>query len=115
MIAGPRFSETRVLALANAYERATEWHNRKPPLAPDTPSLLWPSPTKTTRDAISVVYGRSWLAVRRPFSAVIQSGDSSVKPHDVNPTLQAQSGEVTPNELLRAVSRLFGEITSCQA
>src|SRR5712692_9665452 len=37
MIAGPRFSETRVLALANAYERATEWHNRKPPLAPDTP------------------------------------------------------------------------------
>jgi aspartyl-tRNA(Asn)/glutamyl-tRNA(Gln) amidotransferase subunit A len=37
MIAGPRFSEARVLALANAYERATEWHNRKPPLAPDTP------------------------------------------------------------------------------
>jgi aspartyl-tRNA(Asn)/glutamyl-tRNA(Gln) amidotransferase subunit A len=37
MIAGPRFSEGRVLALANAYERATEWHKRKPPLAPDTP------------------------------------------------------------------------------
>ena len=36
MIAGPRFSETRVLALANAYERATEWHTRKPPLTPDT-------------------------------------------------------------------------------
>ena len=36
MIAGPRFSEARVLALANAYERATEWHNRKAPLAPDT-------------------------------------------------------------------------------
>jgi aspartyl-tRNA(Asn)/glutamyl-tRNA(Gln) amidotransferase subunit A len=37
MIAGPRFSEARVLALANAYERTTEWHTRKPPLAPDTP------------------------------------------------------------------------------
>jgi aspartyl-tRNA(Asn)/glutamyl-tRNA(Gln) amidotransferase subunit A len=37
MIAGPRFSEGRVLAMANAYERATEWHKRKPPLNPDTP------------------------------------------------------------------------------
>lgn len=37
MIAGPRFSEARVLALANAYERATDWHTRKPPLKPDTP------------------------------------------------------------------------------
>ena len=36
MIAGPRFSESRVLALANAYERATEWHTRKPALTPDT-------------------------------------------------------------------------------
>lgn len=38
MIAGPRFSEARVLvklALANTYERATEWYTRKPPLAPD--------------------------------------------------------------------------------
>src|SRR6185503_20527577 len=31
MIAGPRLSEGRVLALANAYERATGWHTRKPP------------------------------------------------------------------------------------
>jgi aspartyl-tRNA(Asn)/glutamyl-tRNA(Gln) amidotransferase subunit A len=37
MIAGPRFSEGRVLALAHAYERATDWHSRKPPLTPDTP------------------------------------------------------------------------------
>lgn len=37
MIAGPRFSEGRVLALAHAYEGATEWHKRKPPLRPDTP------------------------------------------------------------------------------
>jgi len=37
MIAGPRFSESRVLALANAYERATEWSHRKPPIRPDTP------------------------------------------------------------------------------
>jgi aspartyl-tRNA(Asn)/glutamyl-tRNA(Gln) amidotransferase subunit A len=37
MIAGPRFSEGKVLALARAYEQATEWHKRQPPLAPDTP------------------------------------------------------------------------------
>jgi len=37
MIAGPRFSESRVLALANAYQHATEWHKRKMPLTPDTP------------------------------------------------------------------------------
>lgn len=37
MIAGPRFSEAKILALANAYEKATDWHNRKPPLTPETP------------------------------------------------------------------------------
>jgi aspartyl-tRNA(Asn)/glutamyl-tRNA(Gln) amidotransferase subunit A len=37
MIAGPRFAEGRVLALARAFEQATEWHRRRPPLAPDTP------------------------------------------------------------------------------
>jgi aspartyl-tRNA(Asn)/glutamyl-tRNA(Gln) amidotransferase subunit A len=37
MIAGPRFSESRVLALANAYEHSTEWHRRRPPLTPDMP------------------------------------------------------------------------------
>jgi Asp-tRNA(Asn)/Glu-tRNA(Gln) amidotransferase A subunit family amidase len=37
MIAGPRFSEGRVLALAHAYERATDWHTRRPPLEPGTP------------------------------------------------------------------------------
>ena len=36
MIAGPRFSEARVLALARAYEQATEWHKRTPPLQPST-------------------------------------------------------------------------------
>jgi len=35
MIAGPRFSEGRVLALANAYEKATSWHTRRPNLAID--------------------------------------------------------------------------------
>jgi aspartyl-tRNA(Asn)/glutamyl-tRNA(Gln) amidotransferase subunit A len=35
MIAGPRFSEGRVLALANAYEKATEWHRKRPNLSPD--------------------------------------------------------------------------------
>jgi aspartyl-tRNA(Asn)/glutamyl-tRNA(Gln) amidotransferase subunit A len=36
MIAGPHFSEGKVLALANAYEQATAWHRRLPPLAPDS-------------------------------------------------------------------------------
>jgi len=36
MIAGPRFAEGRVLALARAYEQATEWHKRQPPIRPDT-------------------------------------------------------------------------------
>jgi aspartyl-tRNA(Asn)/glutamyl-tRNA(Gln) amidotransferase subunit A len=35
MIAGPRFSEGKVLALANAFERITEWHTRRPALQPD--------------------------------------------------------------------------------
>ena len=34
-IAGPRFSEGKVLALAQAYEKATQWHARKPKLTPD--------------------------------------------------------------------------------
>ncbi len=37
MIAGPRFSEGRVLALAHSYERATEWHTRRPLLSPEMP------------------------------------------------------------------------------
>jgi aspartyl-tRNA(Asn)/glutamyl-tRNA(Gln) amidotransferase subunit A len=37
MIAGPRFSEGRVLALARAYEQATSWHTERPRLTPDTP------------------------------------------------------------------------------
>lgn len=37
MIAGPRFSEGRVLALAQAYEKATEWHTMRPKLTPDMP------------------------------------------------------------------------------
>jgi aspartyl-tRNA(Asn)/glutamyl-tRNA(Gln) amidotransferase subunit A len=37
MIAGPRFSEGKVLALANAYEKVTEWNTRRPPLNPDMP------------------------------------------------------------------------------
>jgi aspartyl-tRNA(Asn)/glutamyl-tRNA(Gln) amidotransferase subunit A len=37
MIAGPRFAEGKVLALARAFEEVTEWHKRKPPIAADTP------------------------------------------------------------------------------
>jgi aspartyl-tRNA(Asn)/glutamyl-tRNA(Gln) amidotransferase subunit A len=36
MIAGPRFAEGKVLALARAFEQATEFHRRKPPIRPDT-------------------------------------------------------------------------------
>jgi aspartyl-tRNA(Asn)/glutamyl-tRNA(Gln) amidotransferase subunit A len=35
MIAGPRFSEGRVLALAHAYEKTTQWHSMRPKLSPD--------------------------------------------------------------------------------
>jgi aspartyl-tRNA(Asn)/glutamyl-tRNA(Gln) amidotransferase subunit A len=31
-ITGPPFAEARVLALAHAYEQATEWHRREPPV-----------------------------------------------------------------------------------
>jgi aspartyl-tRNA(Asn)/glutamyl-tRNA(Gln) amidotransferase subunit A len=33
MICGPRFSEGRLLALAAAYQQATQWHERSPPRA----------------------------------------------------------------------------------
>lgn len=36
MIAGPRFSEGKVLALARAYQQATDWHKRQPPIRSDT-------------------------------------------------------------------------------
>jgi aspartyl-tRNA(Asn)/glutamyl-tRNA(Gln) amidotransferase subunit A len=36
MIAGPRFSEGKVLALAHAYQQATDWHKQQPPIRPDT-------------------------------------------------------------------------------
>jgi aspartyl-tRNA(Asn)/glutamyl-tRNA(Gln) amidotransferase subunit A len=35
MIAGPHFSEGKVLALAYAYQQATDWHKRKPELTPE--------------------------------------------------------------------------------
>ncbi len=35
MIAGPRFSEGRILALGHAFEQATPWHRRHPGLTPD--------------------------------------------------------------------------------
>ena len=37
MIAGPHFSEGKILALARAYELETKWDMRRPPLKPDTP------------------------------------------------------------------------------
>jgi len=35
-IAGPHFGEIQVLALAHAYQQATDWHLRRPPLNADT-------------------------------------------------------------------------------
>ena len=35
MISGPHFSEGKVLALAYAYQQATDWHLKKPPLTPN--------------------------------------------------------------------------------
>jgi len=32
-ITGPRLGDARVLALAHAFEQATDWHRREPPLA----------------------------------------------------------------------------------
>ena len=37
MIAGPHFSEGKVLALAYAFQQATDWHRRRPVLRPETP------------------------------------------------------------------------------
>jgi len=31
-IVGPRHADGRVLALANAFQHATDWHRRRPPL-----------------------------------------------------------------------------------
>jgi len=36
MIAGPHFSEGKVLALAYAYQQATSWHTKRPPLTAQT-------------------------------------------------------------------------------
>jgi aspartyl-tRNA(Asn)/glutamyl-tRNA(Gln) amidotransferase subunit A len=47
MIAGPRFSEGKVLALAHAFEQATDFHTKKPPIRPDTPK----PPLATTEDS----------------------------------------------------------------
>jgi aspartyl-tRNA(Asn)/glutamyl-tRNA(Gln) amidotransferase subunit A len=35
-ISGPRFGEVNVIALAYAYQEATEWHKRRPPLTSET-------------------------------------------------------------------------------
>ena len=32
-LVGPAFAEDRVLVAGHAYQRATDWHRRRPPLA----------------------------------------------------------------------------------
>ena len=40
MIAAPHFQEGKVLALAYAYQQATQWHTQRPRLDPNTPIPL---------------------------------------------------------------------------
>ncbi len=40
MLAAPHFGESKVLALAYAYQQATQWHTRLPKLTPNTPVPL---------------------------------------------------------------------------
>ena len=40
MIAAPHFQEGKVLALAYAYQQATQWHTKRPKLEPNTPVPL---------------------------------------------------------------------------
>jgi aspartyl-tRNA(Asn)/glutamyl-tRNA(Gln) amidotransferase subunit A len=53
MIAGPHFTEGKVLALAYAYQQATDWHKRQPPLTPDTvvPPIVEGNPDAKPKDA----------------------------------------------------------------
>jgi aspartyl-tRNA(Asn)/glutamyl-tRNA(Gln) amidotransferase subunit A len=53
MIAGPHFAEGKVLALAYAYQQATDWHKRRPPLAPETavPPIIEGKPDAKPGDA----------------------------------------------------------------
>jgi aspartyl-tRNA(Asn)/glutamyl-tRNA(Gln) amidotransferase subunit A len=37
MIAGPHYAEGKVLALAYAFQQATDWHLRRPPVSPNSP------------------------------------------------------------------------------
>jgi aspartyl-tRNA(Asn)/glutamyl-tRNA(Gln) amidotransferase subunit A len=48
MIAGPHFSEGKVLALAYAFQQATDWHKRRPEL---TPGMSVPPIVETVVDA----------------------------------------------------------------
>ncbi len=57
MIAGPHFTESKVLALAYAFQQATDWHKRRPTLTPNTPVLpiteIAESSEPSTKDSAS--------------------------------------------------------------
>jgi aspartyl-tRNA(Asn)/glutamyl-tRNA(Gln) amidotransferase subunit A len=55
-IAGRPFGEMTVLRVADAYERATDWHRRRPP-APASPEPLFPSSAETVTAASSPLQG----------------------------------------------------------
>lgn len=55
MIAGPHFTEGKVLALAYAYQQATDWHMKRPPLTPATavPPIIEGKPPAEAKEATS--------------------------------------------------------------
>jgi hypothetical protein len=55
MIAGPRFSEGRILALAQAYEKATRWNAMRQKLTPDMPVPPIKGQSLKLTDEISIV------------------------------------------------------------
>lgn len=63
MIAGPRFSEARILALASAFERNTPWHTQRPAVTQSTPV---PAILRTESDGLPA---ECWKCCNRNVSA----------------------------------------------
>ena len=57
-ISGPSLGEIHVLALAHAYEQATEWHKRRPPLDAGTkvPGCPRPRPARPENPSTASLY-----------------------------------------------------------
>ena len=53
-LAGRPFDDATVLRLAHAYEGATEWHKRRPPLDVERPTQSWQGPTAQKPERASI-------------------------------------------------------------